>query len=417
MARRNYCALAAGAFLVAQGSLSFAAKPESCDVSQDFSKPQWQAQCAAAISKERDASKRAELLHKRAYVAVEQYRYDDALTDLKAAIQAYPDCTSCLRERAYIYSEIGNYQGAIADLDHQLALVPDSAGALGERAFARSFSGDLEGAYQDRARALELEPQSNDSRLARGEAALWLGRFDDADADFARVEAAAKEAGDDKLQSRAASKRAAIALWRGSVGDKDAAGRCQMQSIASGDPRVKQLIGDCTQAFLLAKDGPARADALTTRSNLWPFIDQSWDRLTLDRRIAAGFDPANPDRYVNLGFAYVGVSHSRAAIQEFDRALAMKQHFMALAGRANARSNIGDIAGAEADALASMKIEANELAAWVLGDIALERGDREKARLMYLGAYQLGSRDDRLIAKLKELGVDDPAAASQDAKK
>ena len=116
-------------------------------------------------------------------------------------------------------------------------------------------------------------------------------------------------------------------------------------------------------------------------------------------------------------FAYIGVAHSRAAIQEFDRALAMKQHFMALAGRANARSNIGDAAGAEADALASMKIKPNQLAAWVLGDIALERGDRERARAMYLGAWQLGSRDDRLIAKLKELGVDDPAAASQDAKK
>ena len=81
------------------------------------------------------------------------------------------------------------------------------------------------------------------------------------------------------------------------------------------------------------------------------------------------------------------------------------------------RLHIDDTAGAEADALASMKLKLNEAAAWVLGDIAYERGEKEKARGMYLAVYQMGSRDDRLIARLKELGVSDPAKTSLEASK
>lgn len=34
---------------------------------------------------------------------------------------------------------------------------------------------------------------------------------------------------------------------------------------------------------------------------------------------------------------------------------------------------------------------------------------QKSARLYYMGCYHLGSRDDRLLARLKELGVKDPA--------
>ena len=145
-------------------------------------------------------------------------------------------------------------------------------------------------------------------------------------------------------------------------------------------------------------------------------LDSSWDRAIVDTRIAAGLDPS-PLRFINLGYAYMSVEHSRAAIQEFNRVLDKGDNWMALAGRARARLNIDDAAGAEADALASMKLELNVAAAWVLGDLAFNRGEMEKARGMYLAVYRMGERDDDLIARLKKLGVSDPANGAQDASK
>jgi hypothetical protein len=43
-----------------------APRPLVCDLEQDFSTPQWRANCDRAISWERDPEKRAELLQRRA---------------------------------------------------------------------------------------------------------------------------------------------------------------------------------------------------------------------------------------------------------------------------------------------------------------------------------------------------------------
>jgi tetratricopeptide (TPR) repeat protein len=383
-----------------------------CDLHEDFKQPQWRLACDTAITQEADAGQRAKFLQARAYVAIEQYRFEDALADLNGALAAYPDCADCLHERAYLNSELGEYTAATADLDREIALQPKRAAAWRERAFARTFSGDLAGAYQDRVRSNELEPSST-ARRARGDAALWLGRFDDATADYSQAEKLANDAGDDAARAAAAAKLEEVALWRASAGDKKSARRCVTQNLAGTDPKVKQLIGDCTQAFLQAKDGPAKTEALTWRSSLWSLYDAGdFDRATLDSRIAVGLDPGNHELYVNLGFNYLQTKHSWAARREFDRAIALNRSFLALAGRAQARENLDDPDGAFADAKASYEIKPNQAALWVLGDLVYEKGDREAARKFYLGAYKLGSRDDRLIARLKELGVDDPAKAA-----
>ena len=382
-----------------------------CNLHEEFTQPQWRLACDTAIAQEADPGKRAAFLQARAYVAVEQYRYEDALGDLNGALAAYPDCADCLHERAYLNGELGEYTAAIVDLDHEIRLKPERAGAYRERAFARTFSGDLAGAYEDRVRSQALEP-SIDALRTRGDAALWLGRFDSAIADYTQAEKLAREAGDEEARADASAQREEVALWRASARDKKAARRCVMQELTQGDPKVKQLIGDCTQAFLLAKDGAAKAQALTNRSTLWLLHDKDWDRATLDSRVAVGLDPGNPDLYVNLGFNYLQTQHSWAARREFDRALALKRSYLALAGRAQARANLDDPDGAFADAKASFEMEANSAALWVLGDLVYEKGDKDGARKFYLGAYKAGSRDDRLIARLKELGVDDPAKAA-----
>ena len=382
-----------------------------CNLHEEFTQPQWRLACDTAIAQEADAGKRAVFLQARAYVAIEQYRYDDAFTDLNGALAAFPDCADCLHERAYLNGELGEYAAAIADLDREIALRPDRAAAYRERAYARGFSGDLQGAYQDRARVQQMDPTSG-ALAARGDAALWLGMFNDAAADFSEAEKLAQDEGDEKARAHAVAQLEEVALLRASAGDKKAARRCVMQELDGKDPKVNKLIGDCTQAFLLAKDGAAKAQALTTRATLWVLHDGSWDRAALDNRVAVGLDAGNHELYVNLGYNYLQTKHSWAAKREFDRALARKRSFMALAGRAEARVNLDDPDGAFADAKESYEIKPNAPALWVLGDLVYEKGDKDGAKKFYLGAYKLGARDDRLIARLKELGVDDPAKAA-----
>ena len=120
-------------------------------------------------------------------------------------------------------------------------------------------------------------------------------------------------------------------------------------------------------------------------------------------------DPANADWLSNLGFTYLNARHSWAALQKFDRSIAIKPGFVAYAGRAGARYNLGDEAGAFADAKASFEIRPNPIALMVLGDLAFEkRHDPKSARLYWMGAYRLGERDDSLTARLKQIGVTDP---------
>ena len=165
LSRGTYGRLA-GVFFLTLNFHAFAAAPVACDLKRDFSVPEWRTDCDAAIAQEKEPQDRAELLHHRAYVAIEQYRHEDALADLNAAVTADPKCANCLHERAYLNSELGEYAAAIADLDHEIALRPEFAGAYRERAFARTYNGDLEGAYQDRASG-HGSPSAVARRLAR----------------------------------------------------------------------------------------------------------------------------------------------------------------------------------------------------------------------------------------------------------
>jgi tetratricopeptide (TPR) repeat protein len=374
---------------------------------------EWRAVCDRAIEQETDPKRRAALRFGRAYVAVEQYNYNEALTDLNAAITADPDNPLYLHERAYVYGELSEYVAAIADLDRQIELQPKEPTAYRERAYARHFSGNLQGAYEDRARELELLPDSIEAILNRAEAAAWLGRFDDARTDAKRANARAIAAGDTDGIKKAEEYLESLARQEETSPGKDPGKRCDVsKGLDSSGPRT--LIGDCTRAFLDAKDGAAKAEALTSRSLAWKILASSQGHSTEDLRIAVAFDPKDPNRYTNLGFAYLSTSHSWAAKREFERALAIERTWLALAGRAAARANLNDPEGALADALASMEIKPNEAATWVLANHAFDCGEKDNARKLYLIIYSMGSRDERLIDRLKELGVTDPAQAVKD---
>jgi len=403
--------LAAAMVFLATSPAAHSASDADCAIAKVADFGAWRATCDAAVAQETDPIQRAKLLFRRAYVSVEKYRYDDALKDLDDALAADPDNPLYLHERAYVNGELSEFAAALVDLDRQVALQPEEPTAYRERAHARHFSGDLAGAYEDRDQEVRLTPDSPQSLLYRGEEALWVGRITDAAADAKRAGKLAKTAGDEELQADAAKLLARVERWR-KTSPRGGASRCTM---GDGMDRTTPptIVGDCTQAFLVAEDGSAKAEALTTRSTAWLVTASDKGSSTGDLRVAVALDPQNADRYVNLGFAYLSNGFSWAANREFDRALKLERSPFALAGRASARKNLGDRAGARADAIASQEIAPNEAASWVLADLAFDEGDHEVARGLYLDVYRQGSRDDRLIARLKELGITNPAAAAE----
>ena len=377
---------------------------QPCSTKADMKSSLWRASCDAAIATEADSQVRASLLFGRAYGAVEDFRYDDALRDLTAALAVKPDSTAYLRERAYVYVELSNFEQAIADLDRAIGLNPKEPLAYRERAYARHFSGNLQGAYEDRAREFDLMPAAASALLARADAALWLGRFDDARADAKRAGKLAKTSGDKDTARGVEEALANIELWRKPTRGGNSAKLCSPDRLTH-QKAARQVIGDCTKAFLDAKDGEARADALTTRSSAWLVAGEPQKYSTEDMALALAFDREKARRYINLGYSYLQTSHSWAANREFERALAIERHPYALAGRAAARLNLGNKEGAMADALASNELEPNEAATWVLADLAYDRGSRDEARELYQLIYERGSRADHLIERLRELGV------------
>jgi len=392
-------------------SPAFAA-PDSqpCSTKGDMKSSLWRSSCDAAIAIEKDTKVRASLLYGRAYGAVEDFRYDDALADLRAALDLAPGTLAYLRERAYVHIELSNFEQAIADLDRASRLSPDDPLVYRERAYARHFHGDLEGAYEDRAREAELTPDAAGALLARGNAALWLGRFDDARADMKRAQKLAKTSGDEDAARGVKETQTDIELWRHSTRGGNAAKLCNAARMADKD-EAREAVGNCTKAFLEAKTGVAKADALTSRSTAWLVAIGSQKNSTEDLSLARAFDPEDVHRRVNLGYSYLLSNHSWAANREFEKALAMVRDPFALAGRAAARLNLGDKEGALADALASNELEPNEGATGVLADLAFDRGDRDEALELYLLIYERGSRQKDLIERLHELGVPDPDTA------
>ena len=364
------------------------------------------AACNAAITTA-DPAARAQRLLERGYAYNEKNDSLSALIDLDAAVAADPRNVAARQERAYTNNELGNYAEALADLDASAALGVATPRLFTERAVSKLKLGDFKGAVADRDRVLAIAPEDADGLLARADDLLWLGRFADAREDLDKVAAIAAKSGDAGVKHAVERRRATLALWStGAAPSPDAACR---EAEKQSDFKRPNLIATCTAAFLAAPTGKAQAALLTIRALAWTVGQQDPKSATLDEQMAAALDPANPDLHANLGFSYVNAHHSWAAVREFDKALALKESWTALAGRASARYNRGNPDGAFADAKRSFELKPNEVALTVLGDLMHDKKDDKAARLYWMGAYHLGDRDDGLIERLKSIGVTDPA--------
>jgi tetratricopeptide (TPR) repeat protein len=382
-----------------------------CPIANAQAQPSWDQDCATAIQVEPDNTRKAQLLFRRAYVLNERQAYEQSLNDLNAACALVPHHAAYLHERAYTLNSLGRYHEALVDLDEEATLEPQSPVVYSERALTRTHLGDWEGALADRDREAKLRPDSMSALVARAQARIWLGQFDEARQDLSAAAAMPTDAShpaDPRYLERVSAQ---LEAWMRHSSDDNPGAKCS-RARTNDDYSQPTLIGDCTQAFLSAKTGRDKADALTSRSISWLSAQQSLHDATADREAAVALDPENPDRHTNLGFAYLQENHSWGARQEFNRSLQIRKTYMALAGRAEAHNNLGEQGLAFRDAKESFEMHPNELALWVLGDLAKDKHDDAGAKRFWMGAYHLGSRDDRLLERLKSVGVRDPAIES-----
>lgn len=365
------------------------------------------AACDWAIADEKEPKEKARLFYGRAWANNHSGRPQPALADLDRALDLHPAYYEALQERAYTLAELGRFEQALLDVRRALKLRPGDRATLAERAFIRRRIGDFKGAFEDVDQLAAMAPKDAGALLNRAEAGLWIQRYDGSLADVDRALALAKNPPDEKTVERAKEMAEAIRLWRTRSNSKSPAQVCG-DAMTSGTVDRPNLIGDCTAALFAARNPADKGHYLTVRSLAWAVGRQNEERWQLDAEAAVAVDPANPDWRVNLGGVYNRLELYSAALREFDRALAVKESYPGLAGRAAARKDLGDSAGAFADAKRSFEIRPNAVALIVLGDLSKDRGDTASAKLHWMGAYRLGSRDDGTIARLKSVGVDQP---------
>jgi len=126
-------------------------------------------------------------------------------------------------------------------------------------------------------------------------------------------------------------------------------------------------------------------------------------------RLTAAIDPADARWQADLGFADVAAGQHQAAKRAFDRALAVvPDDAAALAGRAAANYSLRSLRAAYMDAKRSVALNENAAGYVVLGDIANDRHDTSMASDYWLRAYRLGEHSEDLLARLQDVGIDEP---------
>lgn len=363
----------------------------------------WERACDAAVAAANDPKARSTLLFRRAYVANEHQDYFTARDSLNQALALDSANVPAWQELAYTANALGDYAEGEKAADAKIALGRLDRSVLEERAFSRFFLGNFSGTYQDRDEVVRTNPRDADALLARAVAAMWLGRPDAARLD---LESASVSTDDAAIRQRVADAVEALARWTARSSAKDPAAACL--AAEKDGFRGEHVIGDCSAAFLAETDPAKRAELLTLRAIAWLTEADDPDAATQDRAIAVALDPGNAMLHSNLGFAYLTNRHSWAAAREFDRSIALAESWTALAGRAAARYNLGDKAGARTDAVRSYAIEPNEAALTVAGDLARDGGDVASAKRYWLGAWHLGNHGDDLAERLRSIGVADP---------
>ncbi len=123
-------------------------------------------------------------------------RYDEAVTELDAAIEEAPQLVAAYLNRARAYERLGQLGAAMADYGAAIGIDPEGPeGYLGRGALLLG-NGAAARAIADLDRAVELRPEWTSPRFNRGLAYLETGALAKAEADFdAVIDASGRDAG------------------------------------------------------------------------------------------------------------------------------------------------------------------------------------------------------------------------------
>ncbi len=361
--------------------------------------------CAEAIAAAKDNRSKAVLNFAWAYSLNEAGNALAALAYLTKAIELAPDFANALHERSYTRGELGQYDLALQDSNEAVRLFPDNANFYRERAFVLFHLARFDEALADRNKVIELKGATPSHLTGRAETLMWLGRYDEAAADLKKIPR-------NQIDKDSARLLDELMVRRAYKMQGDPAARCVLKDIST-PAQALTLIGDCTWAFDHERKPVERAEYLSVRAAARIVAESSAWAGIQDEQMAVWIDPANPDRHTNYGFSLLGIRHSWAARNEFDKALAIpavagNSKAFALAGRAQANYNLGDKEKAFADAKASFDVKPNVAALMLLGQLAFDRGDKAAAKALWMGAWHLGARGGGLRQNLKSVGVEDP---------
>ncbi|HEY1797203.1 MAG TPA: tetratricopeptide repeat protein [Stellaceae bacterium] len=119
----------------------------------------------------------------RANVYNKLARYDDAIADENAAIEANPGLERAYYNRGWARMKKGEQDAAIADFTRAIAIKPDFS-IFNNRAWAQHLKGDDAGGLADAEEAVKLAPKNPFCLGTRGVIYEKLGRRDDAMADY-----------------------------------------------------------------------------------------------------------------------------------------------------------------------------------------------------------------------------------------
>jgi tetratricopeptide (TPR) repeat protein len=377
--------------------------------------------CEGFFSAASDDTERADRMFKLAYHLNELDNGAKAAAALlERAAKLDPARSAIWSELAYSLADLGFFREALEPANRAVDLMGDAseaqqAAVLNERSYIRRKLGDFAGAAADLEAKMAIVGENSGDLVSLARDRFWLGQIDEAQAIAKRARQSGPSAGDaSDLQALDNEIARSLAFTpRGDPSDE-----CQMRDLS--DPKAAaRLVDACTAAYLAASSDADRADFLTARAVARTVEEQSDSAGFMDTQVAVGIDPVNPDRWTNYAARLLAVGRSWAARNAYDEALKLyvekaQGYAVALAGRAQANYNLGDKDAALLDAKESARIWPNSVALWVAGDIARDGGDDANARQFWLGAYKLGSTDDRLIDRLKSVGIDDPNSAKLD---
>jgi tetratricopeptide (TPR) repeat protein len=104
----------------------------------------------------------------RAYAAVNDQRYGDAINDYNEALKLTPQSAARIHEpRAAIEVKIQDYDKAIADYSELIKLKPNDIKYVDHRAYVYELKNDLQNSMADNEKILKQDPNNQDAKARK----------------------------------------------------------------------------------------------------------------------------------------------------------------------------------------------------------------------------------------------------------